>query len=458
MARHGGAPGNLVWRANGQGMRWQVNLTGGSDGAQYTRSRHYSNVPFRYARFVLPTAYTTNGPPVADADLPNPLTYQLGVEYPFNAAFSGIPNRPAATFGGANTASYAGPGTNPSGYIVSDVVDFGSTVPPGTYFGLHTVAQNTGALTTASLPWQAVASDNYASGYERYTGYVATQTDLIAANTALTASSVTPVASTQGGAQTIFTPSAMLILVDAHYRCIVGPGDSITYGVNEGDLGSGNYGDSMGSKLGNAGIAARWVNETLGYNYVNMGRGSDAFSYYSAANWRYRLQFMTLANPTHIACGYGHNDIGASIALATLLTDAQACHAGMRTACPGVPILQMALTLNTTSTDSFATTANQTPTGGFGGSASLRGQFNDTYVRANGSALGNAGFFDPNTTIEYGYAEGVPSSETGLFNATGAANGWTQDGTHLNSYGYAQVALGMICGRNGVQVTDPFAQ
>jgi lysophospholipase L1-like esterase len=450
-----GGEGNLIWRANGQNMRWAIQgFTGGSSGSMCTRSRHYSNVAFRYARFVLPTSYTADFPPITDTDWPTNLSYQVGVEYPFNNSFSGIPTRITVKFSGANSVNYVN--TDHSGFIVSDIVDFGSTVPANTFFGLWTTVENTGATGTGGLPYQVTASDNYQAGYERYTGNVLSTSSLVSANTALTASSITPVGNTQSGVNTILTPCMMLIQCNSHAKSIVGVGDSIMYGVGEGNLGSNANGDSMGSALGNAGYSARWINEVLGYNFVNFGRGSDGFKYYTTATWKYRLQLLTLANPTHILCQNGHNDVMLSGGAPTILGFAQSCYAGIRAAVPGVPIIQACITPNSSSTDNWMTSGNQTATAGFGDSTSVRGIFNDTYVRTNNSALGNNGFIDPNPATEFGYTEGNVGSETSLLKVTGAANGYAQDGTHPNSFACATIANNVIAFLNGAQVIDPF--
>lgn len=458
-AHRGGAGTLPIWRATGQNMRQTVQgFVGGANWSSCYRSRHYSTVPFRYARFVMPTFYQTGGQPIADIDFPTSYNFQLGIEYPFVNAFSGIPTRITATFGGANSASYVS-GVGPFGYILSDVVDFGSIVPAGVFFGMWTTVENAAGAGSAanSLPYQANTSNNYQAGWQRYTGAAGASSSLISAGTALTASSITGVGSAQNGAAAnAFSPCMMLIQCDAHYRSIFTVGDCIAYGNSEGQAGSLTYGDVMGSALGNAGFLARYVFEQLNYNMVNFGRGGDSFGYYSALNWQYRLKMLTLANPTHIICQYGHNDLSGGATVATVLANAQACFAGMRAAAPGVPIIQVTQSPSSTSTDNWTTTANQTASTFFGNSASRRGTFNDTYIRTNGSALGNDGFLDINPSLEFGYIEGNAGSETSLWNVTGAANGLCQDGVHPNSNGHLQAATGMIASRNGSIVTDPF--
>lgn len=454
----GGIGGLPVWRGNGQNMRNSIiGFAGGSNWSSCYRSRHYSNVAFRYARFVIPTFWST-GSPIVDTDLPNSYTFQLGVEYPFTPAFTGIAARIPVTFNTANTVSYTG--TGPKGYILSDVIDFGAVVPAGTFFGLWTTVENAVGASSASnsLPYQSSASNNYQSGWQRYTGNIQAASSLISAGTALSASFITTVGTTQSGASfCVFTPCMMLIQCASQSRSIIGLGDSILDGVDEGATVSGISGDVLGSALGNAGCIARWVNETLNYNFVNLGRPSDRFSYFSATNFKYRLQLIALCNPSHVISQAAVNDISFGASLPTLLANAKLFYAAVNVITGSVPIIQACCTPNSASTDSWSTTANQIANTGFGSSSSVRGQWNDTYVRTGGSSLGNAGAIDPNPGLEFGYIEGSPSSETSLWNVNGSANAYTDDGVHPNSFGAAQAVANMIAFRNGSQVTDPFA-
>jgi hypothetical protein len=439
-------------------MRQTVSgFSGGGAWSQCTRTRHYSNVPFRYARFVIATFHNI-GKPIADVDFEGSFNFQIGVEYPFITSFTGIGPRAAATFNGRNMASYVS-GAGPFGYIVSDIFDFGATVSAGNFFGLWTTIENAAGASAGrgAIPGQTALSNNYQPGWQRYTGAMSSNNSLISAATAFSATGITPATSAQGGGGWGFSPCMMLIQCAASYPSIFGIGDSIMYGVGEGDPGSGPHGDSLGSALGNAGYAARWIYETLGYNFVNLGRGSDAFVKFSAETAKYRLKLLALANPTHILSQNSHNDISGPVKLPLIVSAAQGAYAAMRAAAPGVPIIQACCTPNSTSTDNWASTANQTAGGlRWGDAASVRGVFNDSYVRAPRSPLGVDGFIDPNTAMEFGYQEGAPQSETSLWNVTGAPYGWTRDGTHPNSFGHRSAAAGMLAYRNGVGTADPF--
>lgn len=431
---------SFVFRASGQNMRAAIQgFGGGSNWSSCYRSRHYSNAAFISMKVVIPWFYQTPAATLIDTDFPASYNVQVGLEYPFNNSFSGISNRTPFTFSGSNVVSYVA-GVGPLGFSVSDPLSFtytpGSVAAPN-FFGLWTTVENAAGSGSAaqSLPYQANSSNNYQAGWQRYTGALTTNSSLIAAGTALTASSISTVSNDQTGINAnVFTPCLLLIQTNKNMPCIFGVGDSLGYGVNEGQAGSNTYGDSLGSALGNAGFLARWVYETLGYNFVNFTHGSDAFFKYSAANWKYRLPLMTLANPTAILSQSGHNDISAGKTTAVTTANANIFYTDVRAACSNVPIIQTCCSPDSSSTDAYVTTANQTPRSGFGDATSLRGQFN-ALVKNKG--LGNNGFIDPNPIIEFG-------TDTSKWNVTGVANGYTSDGTHPNSFGYSQISANMI--------------
>ncbi len=448
----------IVLRGVGQNMRATIQaFTGGLNWSNCTRSRHYSNTSFRYAKLVIPTFYQTGANHI-DTLFTTSFIFQVGVEYPFNNSFTGIPDRIVVRFSGANTAHYTA-GTGP-GYIVSDLIDFGSNVTAGSFFGLWTTIENAAGThsTPNSIPIQTAGENNYQAGWQRYQGYTLAASSLIAAGTALTASSCASYSASNTG-QPVYTPIMALIQVPANSakRFIFGIGDSIMYGVGESASGSGAYGDIMGSALGNAGWCARWIYEVLGHDFVNLGRGGDHFAYYSATNWQYRLALLGLANPTHIFSENGVNDVAAGEAPSAILAYAQRAYSGM-IAEANVPVIQTTATISTISGDAWRTIANQTVVNSFfGNSYTHRGVWNDTHVRPYGSTLRAAGVVDPNPAIEYRYTKPEPSLETSLWNVSGAAHYLTGDGGHPNSYGHYTIAnTGPACSYHGQPVTDPF--
>ena len=472
-ANQGDAGTGKVWR--GLGQRMYITQQGSAGGANWSncyRSRHYSNVPFRYFRVVLQTFEPGVAAPFTDTDFATSFVFQVGFEYPYVQGNSGIPARIPVTFNAANATGYSpatgpfeyvhsdnlvgySPATGPFGYILSDVIDAGQVIPAGAFFGFWTTQENAAGSASASnsLPYYFNAT-NY---LERYEGYTLAASSLVAANTALTASSITHVsAASQAGLAEGVTPSMILIECDPDDKSVLMVGDSITYGVGEGVAGSGTnpnaYGDALGSVLSNAGYPARLLNEKFGYNTVNFGRGSDRLQYASANNWKYRLQMAALANPTHIVQQNLINDITSGSSFATLKTNLGAVYALLRGACPNIPIIQTTATPQAATTDAYVTTTNQTAGTGCGGPGSVRGQIND-YIRSLRSTVNGYNYLDTAPILEDGYVSGIPGGATSLWNVTGVADGYTYDGTHPNSYADNLVANGLN-GENPVRQMD----
>lgn len=312
----GGGGGTQVFRALGQAMSVTgsngLAYGGGSNWSQTTRSRHYSPVAFRHFKIVLQTFDPAGTSPITDTNLTGSFNFQVGLEASYVSGNTGIPARIPITFSSANTVSYT-PGSGPFGYIVSDIIDAGTTIAANAFFGLWTTIEN--ALGAGS-PTNSIPQQRNASNYlERYIGAVQAASSLIASGEALTATGIAHVSTTRTGISTYFTPCMMLIQVPSTTPCIVGIGDSVRYGIGEGTTDfSGTSGDVMGSALGNPGAYDRGLYENAGQIGVNLGRGNDGNKFLiTPSNWPYRLQLTQLANPTHIFNQNGINDCAASI-------------------------------------------------------------------------------------------------------------------------------------------------
>lgn len=312
----GGVSTPKVFRGLGQNMTITgangIGYIAGANWSLTSRSRHYSKVAFQRFRIVLQTFDALGTNPITDTDFANSYTFQVGLEYPYTLANTGIAARIPVTFSGANTAAYVA-GAGPFGYILSDIIDLGSPIPAGAFFGLWTTVENTlgAGSPTGTLPTQRLASNFL----EKYIGSVQSQTSQIAAGTALSATSITHTSTARAGVGQIFTPCMMLVEVPASSKMVVLIGDSMAYGTGEGDTdNSSTSGDVMGSALANAGPITRGLYEVAGLNSINLGRGNDGNKFLiTAANWTYRKQLMVLANPTHVINENGGNDAAASI-------------------------------------------------------------------------------------------------------------------------------------------------
>ena len=459
---------NMVWQGMSQGM--QTTLQGFQSStirSNTNRTRHYSNVAFRYFRVIIPVTYSLYGTTVYDLFYPTTYSFQVGFEYPYTPATTGIGVRGAVTWGGANYKTYTYNTWTGAAYVISDVMDacalgacVNGQIPANSFFGLWTTIE---APTSAANQIPYVM--NGSNSQQRYIGQTSSTSSAIVANggssdVALTATSITAEGTNVSGYSNIFTPAEMLIQVPAGTKSIAGLGDSICFGVGEGaNTADTTNGDSMGDSYSNMGYMARWVNEVLGINFTNVAcRGSDAFLYLATSqNWFARQQLLVAGNPTAIFSENGHNDISKGQTAAQMLANAKIVYAQVLNYLPGIKIVQTAITPDSTSTDNFVTTANQTAAAGWGNSSSIRGTFNDSYVRTVSSGLGNSGYCDPNPATEYSYVTQTPASETSLFNVTGSAYGYTYDGIHYDSYGAYKAATNMVCyNASGSLVTNPF--
>lgn len=483
-----------VWRGFNQGMRVDVQgfASGTNVWSRTTRSRHYSNVRFRRVRAVI-QCFNITGTPLVDTLFTNSMNFQVAFEASYTNAVTGIPaNRPLFHFSGVPIAQYVSGSPPATGYLISDVLDLGSYVEAGQFFGLWTTQEIAARSGSDLLPYTRQASNFI----QRYTGYVsAANVSRIDQDTARNATSVTAHTTTQTGEVNYFTPVMLLVETDEGNVFVAAIGDSITYGVGEGAAGSGTLGDSMGSALGNAGMIDRALYETLGVNVFNLGKGSDRNSYLATANnWQYRRALLTLANPTHVINANVHNDITPTITIngwvtataynkwdvvqsagsmwmamtsgtsgATAPTGTSAAvwdgavmwtyiqptpatatprgsgrvvadmanvNAQIKAAVPDAKIIAMRPTPDASSTDSWATAANQTAATNWGDATSRRG-LTYSLISQKWGPLQIVNSFDPTVYLEDGYP-----TQASKWVVNGSANYVTADGTHPNSQGY----------------------
>lgn len=152
--------------------------------------------------------------------------------------------------------------------------------------------------------------------------------------------------------------------------------------------------------------------------------GSETALNFSGQQSTYR-RLPLLEGANIIICSYGINDISSSLAnIQTRLTNVWT-----RAAATGVPVVQCTLTPSTTSTDSWATTTNQTVTS----NETKRTQLND-WIRSLPSPIS-------------GYIEIADIAETarnsGLWKVTGAANYATSDGLHPSTAMHTLIGAGI---------------
>jgi hypothetical protein len=410
-----------------------------------TRIRSYANCRFRRFKVCLPL-FANAGASFVDTSFATNYNLQVGFEYPYVSATSGIPVRIPVTFSGNSTYAYNA-SSGPYGWAVSDIIDIGAIIPAGNFFGAWFLIESA-AQTTAPIP----ATSQISNYTQRYTGY--SQIGSSQLGNTFNSSGITACSGLQQGVQGYV---GFLLVEDldgiAH---VIGIGDSTMWGVGIGYVQNTSTEDWCGDSLANASWYERFAFEKLGINFVNFGRSSDSFKFMAASlACQYRMQGVGLCNPTHVWCAHGINDLFDSGGISATLGYAQTVY-GLIQAQTSAPIIAGTVIPNSSSTDEWETIANQAATT----AVSTRNSWNDTYVRTYPSALGNAGFIDANPVFENGYTEGNPSSESCLYIVNDTAYWPCVEGVHPSSNIAPLVVSGganpVYCSRAGVSVSNPF--
>lgn len=492
-----------IWRGLGQAMRMVEGTTGGGSNTNIlSRVPFYSPQPFRRLRPVY-AVFRPTGSPIRDALFQGnmaQMVFQGGLEYPYTPAVSGLAPRIPFAFAGVDTAAYDYSTWNASsGLIVGDAIDVGQVIPANTAFGIWSYAEVPSVLSSNALPYNWQGS-NYINRYMG-TSFSATARR----GDAHTAASISAVGTTQTGASQMFCPVALLIEVLDGTECVVVLGDSKGKGVGEGNAGSGAFGDVWGDEFGRKGIFERGI----GHNHpawlsVNIAQGSDGNKFqYVAGSMKYRLELLSLCNPTRIINGFAHNDLTQTATISNWVTATTyvrgdscvvngqgiyAClHGGtsgsvapsetgnaiadndvvwafltssvtgetqrvmqqfshmvevnrqLRAAAPTALLYGFAAEPGVTLTSGGGNPDTEQAVLGGFGDATSRRGLWNTRVRELDPLLGLAGYIETNPYVEYQYPV-----QTSKWAHGGVANLLTKDGVHENSYGYSQSALGVV--------------
>lgn len=294
-------------------------------------------------------------------------------------------------FGGANVGAVAA-----GGFLVSDAVvpsAFGLASFPRASQWLLTVRRTLGASTDGlpwmganeSLSWETEYEYQYASGTSAAAAVAAAYLDasptLAQASVTATKQVTTGIAPPNTGASGIGVMGGVVLLGRATgaTRAVVVLGDSIADGNNDVQA-------PPPTRHGN-GIFGRAIADAAGAPLAGMVKctlSGDRAQWFAGANAQRRthLPYAGIA-----VVEYGVNDIAGGRTYAQVYADLKTIWALCKA--QGVKwVIQTTLPPKTTSTDAFATTANQTPAAGFepGG---IRDQLNaqikaDALARANG--------------------------------------------------------------------------
>lgn len=341
-----------------------------------SRSVHYSTTDITRLKIGIPNWWVNSSSPFQELGTGGTATVTASIEYPAGT-FTQV------LFNGSSSGSIPDLTT-----LVSDWVSV--TIPNNTKFFVRIYFVNSVSV----IPFSTTNPTSSAgSGVE-------------AGNSGITDKTLS---GTVSSSNTHLSP--VFIIGDTDQASVVFIGDSKCIGTNDTTVDShSDYGElakSFGLKP---------------YGYSLTCRGSDSASKFilpDAAN--NRLAIWKYA--THIVNGYGYNDIWndgstASVTMETMQTIYKWAHQANK------KVYQITIGPKTTSTDSFATTANQTISNTT--RDTNRKAFN-ALVRTNRS--GADGYFELADSQE-------SARDSGKWNVDGTPNKYTSDGIHESSFTY----------------------
>jgi lysophospholipase L1-like esterase len=214
--------------------------------------------------------------------------------------------------------------------------------------------------------------------------------------------------------------------------------------------------DSIGEGLGDAsdiadhvGMLARLLGPAL--PYINLSQSGDRLELILQSNSK---RFAVLGYARSLVLGLGVNDISAGRSLPAIQADMIALWTEAKKHLqPDGRVVQTTLTPSCTSTDSFATLANQTAAANFSTSGSgTREQLNDwlrdgaPIVDGTAAPIGTPAAIRAGTTAHplhgvLDMADAVESARnSGRWRVDGTAFKWTIDGLHPSSFAHKEAA------------------
>lgn len=311
--------------------------------------------------------------------------YRAGIEYP-------VGNVTRVTFGGQTSGNVDDDKT-----LVSDPVAV--TIPRGAAFYVRTWSNNSaGILYTGQVGLNNVTAAVPTSGEWWTLGVTTTDYTGVATN----------VNNTNNASH--FRPTAIIGYTTR--RSFLITGDSRT--------GHGTTYDTLPSSAGGVGELER----SLAKRFATILVGSAGETLAQAASTTFVKRLRLAQYCSDVTCGYGINDILAGTSAATCITNLST----FANFFGGKPVYQSTLAPRSTSSDSWATTGNQTTNANNAARVTL-----NTAIRARLPAP-FAGHIEVADQVE-------SARDSGLWKVTGSANGYTTDGLHANSAGNALVEV-----------------
>lgn len=407
---------NTTWSQVATNCRISDQLAG-SNKALIVRSAHSARVAITQLSVVIPNWYQDRNSTKFDLNTNGPISIRASVEYPegtlTNLTFDGQVRPFCPDFGA----------------VVSDLLPI--TIPAGARFGVRVWYQcSSGTTFFANYPQNAFAASSNA-WQEKFGVSTTTVTDYTQTATW-----------NQTAGASGWWPFAIIAPVAHAGVSLIG--DSITGGINDVPDASGDIG-----------MTARIVGPSNGY--INLGSSGDSLSSFRIA---YKKRLSSLPYTRNAICNYGTNDIGSGRTLTQIQGDMIWLWSILKTGrFAQKKVLQTTITPQTNSTDSWATTANQTAktnfsTAGNGTREQLNDWLRDGAPILNGVAvvtgtnaigtlrIGSAGH--PLDSV-WDVADQVESARnSGKWKVDATANKWTADGVHPSQYGYQTAAAALV--------------
>jgi len=307
-------------------------------------------------------------------------TVQIGIEYPLGSTVTPL------TFSGSTTGTVYDFGT-----LFSDLLTI--SIPSGAQFAVreYRVCQSGGSVIYSGASFNMGPDTNDGDCYE----YGASLTN-------------------RSG-----TPGTFASTSTTFYRplAIFGPTNQPSYAL----IGDSRVEGYQDNPLGNlyVGMFERSVGPMRAF--MNLAKGGEQLATVVGSNMFSQRLALIKRFATHVISNYGINDISSGAA-ATLVTS-QIC--ALRNSLQGKYFYQTTLDTETTSTDVWTTTVNQTPSAGM---TTLR-KYCNSWFRSNAA----------NTNLFDGVFDTTTVTESS-FNSALWKPGIVADGIHPNPTGYANIA------------------
>lgn len=374
LARMGGASGLSPYLGQVATRSFVPNVKTGGTNAVMSRTAHTAVQAITSLQIKLPGWAVIGDWDTATASA---TTYTASVEYP------------AGTFTQikwAGAASVVAPAGGDSG--LSDAASV--SIPAGAVFWIRNLA-NTAGNSGGGLPvTQASVSTRWTAQGEASVLSSTTTTDLTMSGTV-----------THGGTDAFIYPLCIVATTSAPTFLAVGDSRTIGSGMSPDINGAqGQITPSFGAS----------------YAYINCGVGGSQLA---NANRGFEQRKKLAQYVSHVVLGYGINDIrtaGGNRTAAQVQSDITTFGKLMA----GKPLILATVAPETTSTDSWATTANQTPT-------------------ANGAALATLNTWIRTQPAPYGMVLDIDAQQGDGSSPEKWKAGYTADGLHANSTGYAAI-------------------